>query len=95
MTEYTFVLGTRDELVPSPPRALDLHIPRSEKDALTQLASELTAAAPTAEDKLDAIGERLNRGYQYSLTLVRDASNPLLDCLFRQKVGYAPISPRR
>ncbi len=87
-TEYTFVLGKRDRLIPTPPRSLDLRVPRSEHDALTQLAREWTVAAPTAEDKLDAIRDHLDHDYKYSLTLVRDADDPLLDFLFRQRVGY-------
>ena len=88
VTEYTFVLGTRDRLAPAPPRPLDLHVPRSEKDALTQLAQEWTAGAATAEDKLDAIVARLDGDYHYSLSFVREADDPLLDFLFRQKLGY-------
>jgi transglutaminase-like putative cysteine protease len=88
VTEYTFVLGTRDKLLPSPPRGMDLQIPPSEKDALTQLAHEWTLGAPTAEDKLDAITARLDADYRYSLSFLREADDPLLDFLFRQKLGY-------
>jgi transglutaminase-like putative cysteine protease len=88
VTEYTFTLGARDRLVPAPPHPLDLHVPRSEKDALTQLAREWTAGAATDEDKLDAIAQHLDAGYHYSLSFVREADDPLLDFLFREKLGY-------
>jgi transglutaminase-like putative cysteine protease len=87
-TEYTFVLGSREKLVPTRPRSSDLHVPRNERDALVQLVTEWTRDIALDEDKLDAIREHLDHDYRYSLTLVRDADDPLLDFLFRQRVGY-------
>jgi protein-glutamine gamma-glutamyltransferase len=87
-SDYSFVLGTRDKLRPAGPRALDLRIPPSEKSALEQLAREWTRDALTDEDKLDAIGARLGHDYHYSLTFVREVDDPLLDFLFRDKLGY-------
>jgi transglutaminase-like putative cysteine protease len=88
VTEYTFVLGTREKLAPVPPRGIDLQIPRSEKDALTRLAHEWSAGVVADEDKLDAIIHRLNAEYRYSLAFLREADDPLLDFLFRGKLGY-------
>ena len=87
-TDYSFVLGARDKLAPAVPRALDLRVPRNEKEALEQLAAEWTRDAVTPEDKIDAIASRLARDYHYSLTFVREVDDPLLDFLFRDKLGY-------
>jgi transglutaminase-like putative cysteine protease len=87
-TEYSFTLGARDRLAPVPPRPLDLRVPRSEREAVTQLAGEWTVGAATDEEKLDAIRNHLRTGYRYSLTETREADDPLLDFLYGQKAGY-------
>jgi len=85
---YTFTLGDRDALAPAAPGPLDLRIPRSERERITQLAHDWTDAALTSEDKLDAIQAHLTHEYRYSLEFLREADDPLLDFLFANKQGY-------
>lgn len=87
-SEYSFSLGDRDDLIPAPPSTLDMRIPRTEREALAQLVGDWTAGATTDEEKLDALVQHLRHDFHYSLNEVRDADDPLLDFLFRQKVGY-------
>ncbi len=85
---YSFVLGDRDSLAPTPPGPLDLRIPRSERAAILALSHDWADAATTPGAKLDAIEQHLQHDYTYSLDFVREAGDPLLDFLFVDKQGY-------
>ncbi|MGO8992089.1 MAG: transglutaminase domain-containing protein [Polyangiaceae bacterium] len=87
-TDYSFVLGDRTKLAPVGPTAIDLRVPRSERDLLVKLAGEWTAGALGDEDKLETIGSHLDHDYRYSLDAASDGDDPLLDFLFRHKLGY-------
>jgi transglutaminase-like putative cysteine protease len=89
VSDYAFVLGDRSvDLAPIPPTRFDLEIPPSERAAIEQLARTWVPEELAPPDTLERIRVRLARDYAYSLSFTREADDPLLDFLFRQKLGY-------
>jgi transglutaminase-like putative cysteine protease len=85
---YAFVPADRDQLAVSPPTPDDLSIPDAERPSLTRIAAAWTAGAATPEQKLQRIHDHLKTDYAYSLDFLRDAPDPLLDFLEKNKLGY-------
>lgn len=89
LTVARFVRGGRNRAVIAPPRLSDLHLPRSLRPPLQDLAHAWTAGATTTGEKLDAIQRRLLSDYRYARSFERvPGADPALDFLLRDKRGH-------
>jgi transglutaminase-like putative cysteine protease len=89
LTVARFVRGARDSAAIAPPRQSDLHLPRSLRPPLHQLARAWTAGATTTSEKLEAIQLRLLSNYRYARSFDRaQGVDPALDFLLRDKRGH-------
>ncbi|HEX4446453.1 MAG TPA: transglutaminaseTgpA domain-containing protein [Polyangiaceae bacterium] len=84
-----FVVGDRDRADPAGPGATDLQIPRALRPPLEAMATEWTAGAATADDKLAVIQHRLHADFQYARAVQRfGGTDPVLQFLNVDRRGH-------